>query len=36
MNDFIATLAPGLSSNWAICKRERLWGVVGRGSKRVR
>lgn len=33
MTDFIATIAPGLASNWQICKRESLWGVVGRGNK---
>jgi hypothetical protein len=30
--DFIATLAPGRSANWTICKQEKLWGIVGRGS----
>lgn len=32
MTDFIAAIAPGLARNWQICKRERLWGVVGRGN----
>jgi diadenosine tetraphosphatase ApaH/serine/threonine PP2A family protein phosphatase len=32
MADFIATLAPQRADNWPICKREELWGVVGRGS----
>jgi hypothetical protein len=32
VTDFIATLAPEKSGNWDICKRESLWGIVGRGS----
>jgi hypothetical protein len=32
MADFIATLAPGRSGNWDICKREGVWGLVGRGT----
>jgi len=32
MTDFIATLAAERTGNWEICKREHLWGVVGRGS----
>lgn len=32
MSDFIATLKPALNANWEICKREQLWGIVGRGS----
>jgi hypothetical protein len=32
MTDFIATLAAERTGNWDICKREHLWGVVGRGS----
>lgn len=30
--DFIATLAPERTSNWSICRRENLWGIVGRGN----
>jgi hypothetical protein len=32
VTDFIATLGPGKSGNWDICKRESLWGIVGRGT----
>lgn len=32
MTDFIASIAPKLSANWEICKRERLWGIVGHGN----
>lgn len=32
MSTFIATLGPKKTYNWEICKREQLWGVVGRGS----
>ena len=32
MTDFIATLAPDRFDNWTICKRNGLWGVVGRGT----
>ncbi len=32
MSHFIATLAPGRYHNWAICKAEGLWGLVGRGT----
>jgi hypothetical protein len=30
--NFIATLAPERTDNWDICKREQLWGIVGRGT----
>lgn len=32
VSDFIATLAPHRSSYWEICRREGMWGVVGRGN----
>lgn len=32
MADFIATLAPDRFANWAVCKSEGLWGLVGRGT----
>lgn len=32
MTDFLATLSPKFPGNWDICKREGLWGVVGRGT----
>lgn len=31
-NDFIAALSPSLTANWEICKREGIWGIVGRGA----
>ncbi|MBI4936592.1 MAG: hypothetical protein HY828_22165 [Actinobacteria bacterium] len=32
MTDFIATLAPDRAGNWEVCRREGLWGLVGRGN----
>lgn len=32
MTDFLATLSSKYPGNWEICKRESLWGVVGRGT----
>jgi hypothetical protein len=32
MTSFLATLSPKHPGNWEICKRNRLWGIVGRGN----